>query len=422
MNKTKNLSPASPERGNGKKTPAVGQAEVVTLNPRLEAIQLLIPVALDRLNEILQEEIAELAGPPYFREPETRSVKRWGKQRGSVYLADQKVPLMVPRVRDLERNSEIPLPSYKQLQRPHVAEEQLFVRIIQGLSCRNYERAAELVPEVFGLSRNSVSRRFIRTSAKKLEQLLHRRLEGYEFVALVLDGKTFGEAQMVIALGITTKGEKIVLGFIESATENSRVCSDFLRGLIDRGLCYQHGLLVVIDGSKGLRKAVAEVFGDCVAVQRCQWHKRENVLSYLPKSQQESMRRKLQRAYEQPTYEKAKRELLRVKSELKQINESAVASLEEGFEETLTLHRLGVFRQLGISLKTTNSLESVNSRVEAMTRKVTRWRNSNQRQRWLASALLEIEPRLRRIKGYRHLPQLQEALQRQLNIQVPAVA
>ena len=134
------------------------------------------------------------------------------------------------------------------------------------------------------------------------------------------------------------------------------------------------------------------------------------------------MRRKLQSAYEQPTYEKAKQALLRIKSELKHLNQSAVNSLEEGFEETLTLHRLGVFRELGISLKTTNSLESINSQVEAMTRKVTRWRNSNQRQRWLASALLEIEPRLRRIKGYRHLTHLQQALQRELNIQIAVAA
>jgi len=220
---------------------------------------------------------------------------------------------MMPRVRDIERNSEIPLPSYKQLQCPSVAEEQLFVKIIQGLSCRNYEGAAQLVPEAFGLSRSSVSRRFIRASAKKLEQLLNRRLEGYEFVALVLDGKTFGDMQMVIALGITITGEKIVLGFIESATENARVCTDFLRGLIDRGLHYQQGLLVVIDGGKGLRKAIADVFGDYAAVQRCQWHKRENVIAYLPKLQQDSMRRKLQRAYEQPTYEEVKEQLLRIR-------------------------------------------------------------------------------------------------------------
>ncbi|MDZ7369117.1 MAG: transposase [candidate division KSB1 bacterium] len=176
---------------------------------------------------------------------------------------------------------------------------------------------------------------------------------------------------------------------MESATENHRVCTEFLQGLIERGLQCQQGLLVVIDGGKGLRKAIAEVFGDYALVQRCQWHKRENVVAHLPKSQQARRRQKLQQACEQPTYQQAKQALLRLRTERVQLNQSAVASLDEGFEETLTLHRLGVFKELGISLKTTNILESINAQVERMTRKVTRWRNSNQRQRWLASALLE---------------------------------
>ncbi|KAA0224277.1 IS256 family transposase, partial [candidate division KSB1 bacterium] len=246
-------------------------------------------------------------------------MKRWGRQRGSVYLGDQKVPLQVPRVRNLEAQQEIPLANYHQLQRPAALEEQLFVKIIRGLSCRQYERASSLVPEAFGLSRNQVSKRFIRQSAKKLRALMERRLEAHTFVAVVLDGKSFGEAQMIIALGITATGEKIVLGFVESGTENSRVCTEFLQSLVARGLSYRQGLLTVIDGSKGLRKAITEVFGDRVAVQRCQWHKRENVVAYLPKAQQEPMRQKMQRAYEQPTYEQAKAALLNVRRELQSL-------------------------------------------------------------------------------------------------------
>ncbi|MDZ7362726.1 MAG: transposase [candidate division KSB1 bacterium] len=170
------------------------------------------------------------------------------------------------------------------------------------------------------------------------------------------------------------------------------MCADFLKSLIDRGLRYHQGLLVGMDGSKALRKAIAEVFGDHAVFQRCQWHKRENVVAYLPKSQQAEMRQKLQRAYEQPTCEKTKPALLRIRGGLKLLKQSAVSSLDEGLEETLTLHRLGVFKELGISLQTTNGSESVNSHVERLTRKVTSWRNSSQRQRWLASALLAIEP------------------------------
>ena len=124
----------------------------------------------------------------------------------------------------------------------------------------------------------------------------------------------------------------------------------------------------------------------------------------------------MQRAYEKPTYEEAKAALNRLKPELKLLNESALASLEEGLEETLTLHRLGVFTQLGISLKTTNCIESVMSLVGQYTDKVDYWKNSSQKHRWIASALLEIEPRLRRIKGYRYLPSLRLALRQRLQL------
>ena len=396
-----------------RKTAFPSESQTV-VNPKLELIQTLIPIALECVQEVLQQEVEQLAGPRYSHDDAKGEYKRWGQQRGSIYLGDQKVPIQVPRVRNVQRRQEIPLVNYHHLQRPVALEDQLFVRIIRGLSCRQYERASRLVPAAFGLSRNQISRRFIRQSAKKLKALLERRLEPYTFVALVLDGKTFGEAQMIIALGITSTGEKVMLGFVESGTENSRVCTEFLQSLVARGLSAQHGLLAVIDGSKGLRKAITEVFGDRVVVQRCQWHKRENVIAYLPKTQQESMRQKLQQAYEQPTYEQAHGALLKIRRELQSLNQSAVASLDEGLEETLTLHRLGLFKELGVSLKTTNSLESINAQLERLTRKVTHWRNSSQRQRWLASALLEIEPNLRRIKGYRHLPQLQMALQRNL--------
>jgi transposase-like protein len=170
------------------------------------------------------------------------------------------------------------------------------------------------------------------------------------------------------------------------------------------------GLLVVTDGAKGLHAAVDEVFGRLAVLQRCQWHKRENVVSYLAEKHRVPMRRKLQAAYEQPTYEAAKRALGRVRQELTLVNQSAATSLDEGLDETLTLHRLGLFEQLGLSLKTTNVLESIHARVENRTRKVDHWRNSDQKQRWLATALLDLEPQLRRLMNYRALPQLRQVL------------
>jgi transposase-like protein len=240
---------------------------------------------------------------------------------------------------------------------------------------------------------------------------MERRLEKYDFVALMFDGKRFGDDGVIVALGITMAGQKVMLGIIQSDTENHVVCGDFLRRLVDRGLSYREGLLVVIDGARGFRKAISEVFGRHGVVQRCQWHKRENVVKYLPQKLQGEYRKKLQAAYEIDDYEAARKALLAIRKELCRINESAASSLDEGFEETLTVQKLGLSRELRRSLKTTNCIESVLSQVASKTDKVDFWKNSNQKQRWAAAALLEIEPRLNKISGYRQLKALRAALQ-----------
>jgi len=382
------------------------------LDAKVALIQALIPVGLQAVHELLNAEVVRLAGERHQRTGRQPGCVRWGQQRGSIYLADQKLPLTHTRVRDRWRNQEVPLQSYHALQTPRAADAGLFRKVLLGLSCRDYAAAAEAVPTAFGLSASTVSRRFIQASAKQLQALQERDLSAYDVVALVLDGKTFAQDSMVIALGVTLTGEKVVLGFVQTATENERVSAAFLRQLVTRGLRVERGLLVVLDGAKGLRAAVTSVFGAQTPVQRCQWHKRENVVAYLPKALQDPWRRKLQAAYERSTYAEAKAALLRLRPELRLLNASAVTSLEEGLEETLTLHLLGVFRELGISLKTTNCLESLNSLVEQRVARVDRWRTSDQKQRWLAAALLDIEPRLRRIKGFRALPLLRAALER----------
>jgi transposase-like protein len=234
---------------------------------------------------------------------------RWTGQRGSIYLADQKIPLDVPRVCNRLRNEEVPLQTYARLQQPRALDTELLHKVLGGLSTREYERCAEAVPEAFGLSASTVSRRFTRASARKLRELAERRLERYDLVALMLDGKTFAEDEMVTAMGVTITGEKVLLGFVQTATEHRKVCAAFLRELVERGLQVDVGLLVVTDGAKGLHVAVREVFGTAALVQRCQWHKRENVLAYLPERHRATFRRKLQAAYEQPTYDAAKRAL-----------------------------------------------------------------------------------------------------------------
>lgn len=379
----------------------------------LAMIQALIPLGLRAVEEALTKEVRALAGARYARDDGHAGISRWGSQPGSIFLADQKLAITVPRVRDCVAQREVPLATYQRLQTPRTHDVGLFRRVLGGLSCREYEAAAEAVPEAFGLARSSVSRRFIRASAHELRRLQERRLDDAEWLVLVLDGKTFAGDQLVVALGVTATGEKRILGLVQTASENKRVLAAFLRELGERGFPLDQPLLVVLDGAKGLRAAVRDVCGD-VPVQRCQWHKRENVVSYLAKRDQAPWRRKLQAAYAHAGYAEAKRALDRLHRELRLLNASAAASLEEGLEETLTLHRLGVFAALGVSFKTTNLIESVMARLEAKTKKVTRWRTSDQKLRWCGSALWAMEKQFRRVKNYRQLPLLQQALQRTL--------
>jgi putative transposase len=386
--------------------------DLPTVDTRVALIQALIPIALDRVGELLKEEVQEVAGPRYARHDGAPQRVRWGQQRGAIYLGHQKVAIAVPRVRDRATQREVPLASYAALQQPRDIDQALLRTILGGVSTREYGRCMSLIPSAFGLSGSTVSRRFRRATQRRLRALHERWLGGDQVVAMVLDGKTFAEDAMVVAVGVWATGEKRILGFVQTATENRGVCAEFLRGLVARGLCIEHGILVVLDGSKGLRAAVAEAFGAHAVVQRCQWHKRENVVRYLPKRHHVDLRHKLQAAYEQPTYARALAALQHVRRELTLLNASATASLDEGLEETLTLHRLGCFRALGQSLKTTNMLESIHARVASRTDKVDYWKTSDQKQRWVAATLLDLEPHLHRVKGFEALPQLQRALAR----------
>lgn len=393
--------------------------ESMDLDGRVQTIRSLVGIGLMHVREELDREVVALAGERYARKAEDVEYRRHGRNPGSVKLASQRHGLEVPRVRGPQ--GEVRLSSYDLLREDGELDEGMFRQVLYGISCRDYETAAGAMPGAIGLSSSTVSRRFQQASRKRLQELMERDLNDLDLVALFVDGKSFADEEMVLAVGVTLDGQKVVLGFCQTATENARAVGQFFGELKDRGLSVAAGLLVVIDGSKGLRRAVKDAFGTHALVQRCQWHKRENVVSYLPKKEQAVWRRRLQRAYQRPTYEEAKRELLKLLAELDGINQSAAASLREGLEETLTLHRLGLFACLGLSLKTTNCIESINSMAERRCRKVSSWKTSNQKQCWFASALLDIEPRLRRVRGYRELPRLRNALISELNLNTKEV-
>lgn len=254
----------------------------------------------------------------------------WGSNPGSVFLGESKVKIEVPRVRSKQTKKEISLRSYRALQSSSPVSEYLLGKLLGGLSCRRYAECAEMLPEVFGVSSSTLSRRFIDVSKDKLKVFQERRLDEEDYVALFIDGKSFASQNVIIALGITMEGRKVPLGFRQGTAEHYQVCADLLNDLLDRGFAIDQGLLVVIDGSKGLYKAVRSIIGNKGVIQRCQWHKCENVLTYLSKEHQTHFRKRLQEAYNCSDYLDAKEKLQEIREDLIPINLSAVRSLDEG--------------------------------------------------------------------------------------------
>jgi transposase-like protein len=377
------------------------------LQPEVEHLTGL--AGLKIIRAVIEDEVARRVGPRY-QPDRASSCVRWGQQAGYVVFGGQKVAVERPRVRT-RKGQEVSLDSYARLQ--HDGRRQRAVRegIVAGLTSRGYHRAVQSVLDGYGIEKSSVSRQFVAASAAQLKQLCEKKLEGLDLVAILIDGIHLGQQVLVVALGIETSGKKQVLGLWQGATENTTVVKELLEDLVERGLDPQRRYLFVIDGAKALRAGIERVFGERAEVQRCQIHKRRNVKEHLPKSAQGDTDRRIRNAYAMTGYAEAKAELEKIFRQLERINPSAARSLEEGLEETLTVHRLGVAALLRKTLASTNPIESCLSTVERIAHRVKRWRAGNHALRWTATGLLEAEKKFRRVKGYREL----EILKRKLN-------
>ena len=373
-----------------------------------EVEQLTGQAGLRIISAILENEVTRRVGPSHQPGPESGAV-RWGRQPGYVVFGGRKVGIERPRVRT-RKGQEVELDSYTRLQ--HDGRRQRAVRegIVAGLTSRNYRRAVQSVVEGYGIEKSSVSREFVAASAAQLQELCEKKLEDLDLVAILIDGIHLGKQVLVVALGIAISGRKQVLGLWQGATENTTVVKELLEDLVARGLNPDRRYLFVIDGAKALRAGIERVFGKRAEVQRCQIHKRRNVKEHLPKSAQGDTDRRIRNAYAMVDYTAAKAELEKIFRQLERINPSAASSLEEGLEETLTVHRLGVGGLLRQTLASTNPIESCFSIVEKVARNVKRWRAGDHALRWTATGLLEAEKKFHKVKGYRQLESLQRKL------------
>jgi transposase-like protein len=359
---------------------------------------------------LLEDEVEQLCGERYERNPNGRTATRYGGQRGWAVVAGQKVPLERPRVRRTDGSGEAPLEVYRLLQNPENLRASALRKIVHGVSARNYEQVIEQTRRGFGVKRSSVSRHYVRVMADRIRQFCERRWDEVRFAAIMIDGKSFAREMMVVVLGITAAGEKCILGLRQGASENAQVCKELLEMLRERGVRTDLPTLFVLDGSKALRAAVANVWGENALVQRCQEHKKRNVKEHLAEAHWPELSRRLGEAYNETDYAQALALLKKTAVWLAGINPDAAASLREGMEETLTVVRLGVHEKLRKTLASTNVIESAFSVVEEVTRRVKRWRPGDMRWRWCVAGLLHAEQRFRRVDGYRHIAALLAAL------------
>lgn len=292
-------------------------------------------------------------------------------------------------------------------------ERRVAEQILLGVSTRKYAKSLEPLPDGFdseGVSRSSVSRHFAARTQKEVEKFFARSLSGVDLPIIMVDGIHIDDHVLVVALGIDTSGKKQGLGLAEGSTGNEEVCTNLFRSLIERGLVVDRARLLVIDGGKGIRKAIRATFGSWAYLQRCRVHKMRNVLGCLPEDRQASVRTAIHGAWNEPTVEKARGKLKALAARLKAEHPGAASSLLEGLDETLTILTLEVPDALAKILSSTNAIENLLGTLRHILRNLKRWRGGGMAVRWAATALIVAEKKFRRIRGHREIPALMSAL------------
>ena len=380
------------------------------VDTRSELLELVTRSGLKVLTTMLEEDRTALCGPRYAHEPE-RPASRAGTVRSEVVLGGRKVAIQRPRVRTAA--GEVPLPTFQTMAQRDPLDRRVVEQMLVGVATRQYARSLDALPAEVpsrGTSKSAVSRRFVAKTRAQLETWQARPVDDLALAVLLLDGVHVGEHCLIVALGVTEDGTKHALGLWDGSTENSTVCQSLLANLQSRGLRTDRSLLVILDGSKALHKAVRTMFGEAALVQRCQIHKLRNVLDHLPERQRPWVKAILQRAYRQDDVTAAKRLLQDLARRLDGEYPSAAESVREGLEETLTIIGLRLSPALRRSLNTTNAAESLISRTRHVKRNVKRWRGGQMVLRWVVAGVLEAVKGFRRLKGHKEMPTLVSAL------------
>jgi transposase-like protein len=389
--------------------------EEVTADVREGLLAMAVGAGLQVMTAMMEADVTAACGPRGQHDSDRIAV-RHGRERGSVTLGGRRVPVSRPRMRAVDGSGELPVESYDTFTSTEVLGRMAMERMLAGLSTRRYPVGLEPVGQNVeqagkSTSKSAVSRKFVKKTQTALAELMAADLSKLDLVALMVDGVHFGEHTCVVALGIDIDGTKHPLALVEGATENATLVRDLIVGLRERGLDVTRPTLAVLDGSKALHRAVADVF-DQPVIARCQLHKIRNVRDHLPDKLREVVATRMRAAYRADSALAAQAKLEALASELDRTHPGAAASLREGMEETLTVLRLDVPPTLARTLRSTNCIESMISICRDHAANVKNWRDGDMALRWCAAGMIEAGKQFRRINGHLHLPRLRQALER----------
>lgn len=379
-------------------------------------LALSVGVGLGVVHELMELEVDEVVGAKGKHNP-ARTAKRHGHEDGSMTLGGRRVAVRRPRIRSADDKRELPVETYEYFADRDPLTRAVMDRMLAGVSTRRFARVGEPVGEEVersssATSKTTTSEMFIERTRTALGELMSRRLDDVRLAVMMLDGIEIAERTHVVALGITTDGVKIPLGLWEGSTENATLAKTLLADLVDRGLDPEQAILFVIDGSKALRRAIKDVFGEQALVHRCHRHKERNVCDLLPERERDQVRVRMRTAWSLTDPELAEQRLELLAGELDRSWPDAAGSLREGMNDTLTLMRLGITGNLAKTLCSTNPCESMLEIVRYTQRNVKRWQEGDMRKRWTAAGMLVAEQQFRRIIGYRDLANLVIAIER----------
>jgi transposase-like protein len=371
--------------------------------------ELMHETAVALVEQLLVLSAQELAGAKQ-RGRDGGPVLWHGAQRGVVALAERQLRVQRPRLRD-KNGREVDVPAYERLRDDANVGARVRDILIAGVSTRRYAAVLPEAAGTVGVSKSSVSRRFIEASAAQLAALNERSLADLSVLVIYIDGIVVSGHHIIAAVGVDEAGDKHLLGLALGASENAQVVKDLLRGMIARGLDASLSYLFVIDGGAALRSAIDEMFGQRAHVQRCRTHKLRNVLERLPKTEAAQTKAVMMAAYKLAP----KDGMAKMKKQaqwLEREHPDAAASLLEGLHETFTVNALGLPPTLMRCLCTTNIIENPNGIVRRTSRRVTRYRDANMALRWSAAGFLEAEKSFRKIQGIKDLWILKAELKR----------